>query len=108
LACPIASTSTAESWSSLRARPSGLPLRTTMTIRRGLANSHLEEGRHGLQIGDPGIVRARIESDPERETDMPVVVIDGRNISWNEFGRMVATYTGFQFKVEMHDLSDEI
>lgn len=82
--------------------------RLVTKMRRGLANSHLEEGRHGLQIGDPGIVRARIESDPEGETEMPVVVIDGRNISWNEFGRMVATYTGFQFKLEMHDLSDEI
>jgi len=82
--------------------------RLVTKMRRGLANSHLEEGRHGLQISDPGIVRARIESDLEGETDMPVVVIDGRNISWNEFGRMVATYTGFQFKLEMHDLSDEI
>jgi len=35
---------------------------------------------------------------------MPVVVIDGRRISWDEFGRMVATYMGFQFKLELHDL----
>ena len=77
-------------------------------MRRGLANSHLEESEHGLQISDPGIVRARIDSDPEGETDMPVVVIDGRNVSWDEFGRMVATYMGFQFKLELHDLSDEI
>ena len=82
--------------------------RLVTKMRRGLAHSHLEEGVHGLQIGDPGIVRARIESDPEGETDMPVVVIDGRNISWDEFGRMVATYMGFQFKLELHDLSDEI
>ena len=82
--------------------------RLVTKMRRGLANLHLEEGTHGLQISDPGIVRARIDSDPDGETDMPVVVIDGRNISWDEFGRMVATYTGFQFKLEMHDLSDEI
>jgi hypothetical protein len=82
--------------------------RLVTKMRRGLAHSHLEEGAHGLQISDPGIVRARIESDPEGETDMPVVVIDGRNISWDEFGRMVATYMGFQFKLELHDLSEEI
>ena len=82
--------------------------RLVTKMRRGLARSHLEEGRHGLQISDPGIVRARIDSDPDGETDMPVVVIDGRNISWDEFGRMVATYMGFQFKLELHDLSDEI
>lgn len=82
--------------------------RLVTKMRRGLANSHLEDGRHGLQISDPGIVRARIDSDPDGETDMPVVVIDGRSISWDEFGRMMATYMGFQFKLELHDLSDEI
>ena len=82
--------------------------RLVIKMRRGLATSHLEDGRHGLQISDPGIVRARIDSHPDGETDMPVVVIDGRNISWDEFGRMVATYMGFQFKLELHDPSDEI
>lgn len=82
--------------------------RLVSKMRRGLAHSHLEEGAHGLQISDPGIVRARIESDPEGESDTPVVVIDGRTLSWDEFGRMVATYTGFQFKLELHDLSEEI
>jgi hypothetical protein len=81
--------------------------RLVTKMRRGLANAHLEEGRHGLQIGDPGIVRARIESEPEGESDMPVVVIDGRNIYWDEFGRMVATCMGFQFKLERHEPSDE-
>ncbi len=82
--------------------------RLVTKMRRGLETLHLEETTLGLQISDPGIVRARIDSDPEGETDMPVVVIDGRNISWEEFGRMVATYMGFQFKLELHDLSDEI
>jgi hypothetical protein len=85
-----------------------LRARLVTKMRRGLANSHLEEGAHGLQISDRGIIRARIESEPESKADMPVVVIDGRNVSWNEFGRMVATYMGFQFKLELHDLSDEI
>jgi hypothetical protein len=66
----------------------------------------LEEGAHGLQISDRGIVRGRIESDPGGET--PVLVVDGRKISWDAFGRMVATYMGFQLKLELRDLSDEI
>jgi hypothetical protein len=88
--------------------PLELLARLITKMRRGLANSHLEAGAHGLQVSDRGIVRARIECDPEDETDMPVVVIDGRNIFWDEFGRMVATYMGFHFKLELHDLSDEI
>jgi len=82
--------------------------RLVTKMRRALEHSHLEKGALGLQISDRGIVRARIESHPDGETDMPMVVIDGRAISWVEFGRMVATYMGFQFKLEMHDLSDEI
>ncbi|MCZ7561910.1 MAG: hypothetical protein M5U30_19215 [Burkholderiaceae bacterium] len=82
--------------------------RLVTRMRQGLACTHLEEDAYGLQINDRGIVRARIESDADGKTDMPVVVIDGRNISWDEFGRMVATYTGFQFKLELRDLSDDI
>ena len=82
--------------------------RLVTKMRRALALSHIEEGAHGLQISNAGIVRARIESDPESDTDMPMVVIDGRQVSWEEFGRMVATYMGFQFKLDMHDLSNEI
>jgi hypothetical protein len=37
-----------------------------------------------------------------------VLVIDGRSISWDELGRMVATYEGFQFKLQLFDLSDEL
>ena len=39
---------------------------------------------------------------------MPMAVIDGRNISGSEFGRMVATYMGHQFKLALLDFSDEI
>ncbi len=82
--------------------------RLVTKMRRGLAYVHLEESAHGLQIGDPGIVRARVESDLDGQTDGPVVVIDGRSISWDELGRMVAAYEGFQFKLELKDLSDEV
>lgn len=77
-------------------------------MRRALARSHLDEGELGLQISDPGIVRARIESDIDGQTDMPAVVIDGRSISWHEFGRMLSAYTGFQFRLELQDISDEV
>ena len=37
-----------------------------------------------------------------------MVVIDGREISWDELGRMVAAFEGWQFKLELRDLSEEI
>ena len=82
--------------------------RLVTKMRRGLAYAHLEDSAHGLQISDPGIVRARVESDYDGQTDGPLVVIDGRSISWDELGRMVAAYEGFQFKLELKDLSDEV
>ncbi len=77
-------------------------------MRRGLAHAHLEDSPLGLQISNPGIVRARVECDLEGTTGIPLVVIDGRSITWDEVGRMVSAYEGFQFKLEMLDLSDEI
>jgi hypothetical protein len=35
-------------------------------------------------------------------------VIDGKKIKWDEFGRMLMTYEGFNFKLEIFDKSDEI
>ncbi len=77
-------------------------------MRRALAQSHLEADAYGLQIREPGIVRGRIECDLSGGTELPMVVIDGRNVSWETFGHMITTYQGFQFKLEIRDLSDEI
>ena len=45
---------------------------------------------------------------PRTDHRVPMVVIDGREISWNKLGRMVATFEGWQFKLEFRDRSDEI
>lgn len=39
---------------------------------------------------------------------MPMVVSDGREISWDELGRMVAAFEGWQFKLEFRDGSNEV
>jgi hypothetical protein len=36
------------------------------------------------------------------------VVIDGRAISWEQFGRMLMSFEGWQFRLEIHDKSEEI
>jgi hypothetical protein len=33
---------------------------------------------------------------------------DGKEISWRQFGQMLMTYEGFNFKLEIFDKSDEI
>ncbi len=82
-------------------------------MRRGLNRNHLEwDGTtNSWQISKDDVVRARISSDLESDGDYghpPLIVIDGKEIRWDEFGRMLMTYEGFHFKLEIFDRSEEI
>ena len=76
-------------------------------MRRSLSITHLEQSEHGLQIAEQ-TVRARIESDMTQEERMPLLVIDGRDVTWEEFGRMLMTFEGWQFRLEIGDRSEDI
>jgi hypothetical protein len=39
---------------------------------------------------------------------MPVLVIDGRDVSWEELGRMLMTFEGWQFRMVIRDRSGEV
>ena len=82
-------------------------------MRRGLNRNHLEwDGNtNSWQISKDDVVRARISADLESDEDYghhPLIVIDGKEIRWDEFGRMLMTYEGFHFKLEIFDRSEEI
>jgi hypothetical protein len=77
-------------------------------IQRALRRKHLEKGEEGeVRIGDAQIVRARISSNDGSARLGPALVIDGKSVSWEEFGRMLLTYEGFQFKMEIYDRCEE-
>jgi hypothetical protein len=76
-------------------------------MRRTLSVKHLVPSEHALQIADR-TVRARIEWDETQDGRMPLLVIDGREVSWEEFGRMLMTFEGWQFRMEIRDRSEEI
>lgn len=76
-------------------------------MRRSLSVKHLVRSEHGLQIADR-TVRARIDSDETTIERMPMLVIDGREVSWEEFGRMLMTFEGWQFRMEIGDRSEEV
>jgi len=77
-------------------------------MRRALAVKHLANGALGLQIGDHQIIKGRIEWDAAQEGHVPFLIIDGREITWEEFGRMLMTFEGFQFKLNICDKSEEL
>lgn len=77
-------------------------------MRRALALTHLEDTDHGPQVNDGLVLRGTVDSDPDQGGRLPRVVIDGREISWEQLGRMVAAFEGWQFRLEFRDLSEEV
>jgi hypothetical protein len=59
-------------------------------------------------VSDGLVLRGTIDSDPDQDHRVPMLVIDGRELSWDDFGRMVATFGGWQFKLEFRDRSEEV
>jgi hypothetical protein len=78
-------------------------------IRRLLSRQHLKSEPHmpGLHIADL-LVRGRITWDDNEDGRLSMLVIDGKEISWERFGRMVMGFEGWQFKFEIRDRSVEI
>lgn len=75
-------------------------------LRRMLSVKHLTNEDPAPQIAAL-TVRGRIDWDDSAAEQTPLVVIDGREISWDEFGRMLMAFEGWQFKLEIVDRSDE-
>jgi len=81
-------------------------------VRRALNRKHIYwcETTQNWQITNDNLVRGKIGCDHESSEyeRQPLIVIDGKEISWNQFGQMLMTYEGFNFKLETFDMIDEI
>lgn len=77
-------------------------------MRRALSIKHIENDEHGMHIADHQIVRGMIEWDEANDGRLPLLIVDGRPITWEELGRMMMSYEGWQFKLEMRDISEEL
>ena len=85
--------------------------RMVKRIRSALATQYLEDSSLGLQIKNMQ-VQGRIEADMREGHDPfghrpPVLVIDGKEVDWEEVGRMLMTFEGFQFKLQLMDPSED-
>lgn len=76
-------------------------------IRRALSVKHIVDGALGQQIANHRVVRGLIRWDDAHKGRIPCLVVDGREITWEDFGRMLMTYEGWQFKLQLHDKSEE-
>jgi hypothetical protein len=77
-------------------------------MRRGLSVKHLRNDTYGLQIADHRVVRGKIEWDDSQDGSVPQLNVDGREITWQEFGRMLMSFEGWQFKLEIRDKSEDL
>jgi hypothetical protein len=85
----------------------GLLGRLIRRMRQALAVQHLRVSGENLSIADL-LVRGRVEYDSETDGRTPMLVIDGREVSWEQFGRLLMMFEGWQFKLEIRDLSEDV
>lgn len=76
-------------------------------MRRGLSVKHLTVDNHQPRIIDQ-TVRGQISSDMSGPGDVPLVVVDGKEIAWDDFGRMLLAFEGWQFRFDIADRADEL
>ncbi|TFE37912.1 hypothetical protein E2553_38390 [Paraburkholderia dipogonis] len=74
-------------------------------VRRALSVRHIDFREH--QIID-STVRGRIEWDESQAGDLPLVVVDGKEVSWDDLGRMLMSMEGWQFRLDLADPSEEL
>lgn len=77
-------------------------------VRRDLFIKHLRNDEFGLHIADSLVVRGKIEWDDSQHGSMPLLAVDGREVTWQAFGRMLMSFEGWQFKLEIADQSEDL
>jgi len=82
--------------------------RLIQKIRRSLSTKHLRQREFGLQIADDRVVKAMIGWDKGQDGRIPLLTIDGQEITWEDLGRMIMSFEGFQFKLTVADKSEEL
>ena len=87
--------------------PLSLLGRLVERMRRCLSVKYLETSDLGRQIADLTAC-GQIEWDQLNDTQIPLLVIDGENISWDELGRMLTSFEGWQFRLTLCDRSEEV
>ena len=58
-------------------------------------------------ITNEGIVRGRITWDNDTDGEVPCLVINGKEVSWHESGRMLMAHEGFHFELQIFEGSEE-
>ncbi|WP_078429807.1 DUF7713 domain-containing protein [Alkalihalobacterium alkalinitrilicum] len=90
---------------------SGLLNQLLDKVMRGVSTSYLTtttfpSGRHIESIAEGKLI-GRLDYDETNE-DTPLVIVDGKAYTWEQLGRMVRAFEGFQFQLKMVDMTDDV
>lgn len=79
--------------------------------RKGIAEQYIEtdvfSGGQAYQNMKNDQIVGVIEYN-EASDDEPLVIIDGKPYTWEEVGKMVTAFEGFQIKLKMYDITDDV
>jgi hypothetical protein len=76
-------------------------------IQRTLTLHHIVEEDSRLTVSDDLTVRGRIVCDDETAGEQPLLVVDGKTVTWGVFGKMLSSFEGWQFKLTIYDRTEE-
>jgi hypothetical protein len=86
----------------------GLFAKLVDRMYRELERKHIEPSDlTRYSISNENIVRGHIAWDDDTDGKVPCLVIDGKELSWHEFGKMLMTYEGFHFKLDIFEGTEE-
>ena len=77
-------------------------------INRGVSNKYLKKGERQYKYflkSSKGI--GRIEGGPDNYNNVPSIIIDGKKLTWEEFGRTISVYEGHNLKFNLVDPGDD-
>jgi hypothetical protein len=79
--------------------------------RKGIGKQYLETkvfpSRQAYNTISNSQITGLIEYD-ETSKESPLVIIDGKPFTWEEVGKMLMAYEGFQIKLMMYDITDDV
>lgn len=76
-------------------------------MRRSLSARHLVHDEKGTRIANRRVC-GRVDWDDSRAGRVPLLVIDGREVAWDEMGRMLMAFEGCQFRLDIVDPAEDI
>ncbi len=88
-----------------------LEIKLYQKVQNELYTKYIESkemfGEEFLSIKDDKVI-GRIDYDETSEGETPLVVIGGKEYTWNQLGKMLTSYEGWQFKLEMFDFTEDV